>query len=93
MDAERIAELQTWSQEGCANSLVIIELLDEIKWLQAIASVLADNLAHYRGRTVPVVMRIAKAIVREGEVESDGAMFETIEQWERLAAAEAAEGE
>ncbi len=65
---------------------------DEIKRLQAIASVLADNLAHYRGRTVPIVMQIAEAVVNEGEVKSDGTMFETIEQWVRLEAAlEAAE--
>lgn len=36
MDAERIAELRTWSQKGCANSFVIIELLVEIERLQAI---------------------------------------------------------
>ena len=44
MNAERIAELRVWSEGGCANSSVIIELLDELARLQGIVDKLrADN--------------------------------------------------
>lgn len=58
--------------------------VDEVERLRAIASVLADNLAHYRGRPVPDVMQVAEAVVREGEVDAAGATHDTVEQWVRL---------